>query len=303
MGRKVTMKDIAKDVGVSVATVSYVLNYSEKEKISHDTRLKVFEAVKRLGYVPNMAAKSLASKSSQMIGIIINLGAKNKRSKLYQYYDTINELQRQMHKMGYDVLLLSTKEIGKEFDLVSKRSLDGVFVIGMGERQLNEIATGYYVPIVFVDGYLEDDLFFKILPDYRAVLQKAKEILQTEPQYIITEEHANDLLTRIIQEQFPPENIFVNRKDNSLEDFLQAHQQEKGIIVGELLALQAERLLNNDQFVAVISAETDSMLLPDTKRIVVSNKKKAEYAADVMKRLMNLEGFEELPKIIFVEPE
>ncbi len=303
MGRKVTMKDIAKDVGVSVATVSYVLNYSEKEKISHDTRLKVFEAVKRLGYVPNMAAKSLASKSSQMIGIIINLGAKNKRSKLYQYYDTVNELQRQMHKMGYDVLLLSTKEIGKEFDLVSKRSLDGVFVIGMGERQLNEIATGYYVPIVFVDGYLEDDLFFKILPDYRAVLQKAKEILQTEPQYIITEEHANDLLTRIIQEQFPPENIFVNRKDNSLEDFLQAHQQEKGIIVGELLALQAERLLNNDQFVAVISAETDSMLLPDTKRIVVSNKKKAEYAADVMKRLMNLEGFEELPKIIFVEPE
>ena len=280
-----------------------LLNYSEKEKISHDTRLKVFEAVKRLGYVPNMAAKSLASKSSQMIGIIINLGAKNKRSKLYQYYDTVNELQRQMHKMGYDVLLLSTKEIGKEFDLVSKRSLDGVFVIGMGERQLNEIATGYYVPIVFVDGYLEDDLFFKILPDYRAVLQKAKEILQTEPQYIITEEHANDLLTRIIQEQFPPENIFVNRKDNSLEDFLQAHQQEKGIIVGELLALQAERLLNNDQFVAVISAETDSMLLPDTKRIVVSNKKKAEYAADVMKRLMNLEGFEELPKIIFVEPE
>ena len=67
MGRKVTMKDIAKDVGVSVATVSYVLNYSEKEKISHDTRLKVFEAVKRLGYVPNMAAKSLASKSSSII--------------------------------------------------------------------------------------------------------------------------------------------------------------------------------------------------------------------------------------------
>lgn len=302
MSRKVTMKDIAKDVGVSVATVSYVLNYSEKEKISHDTRLKVFEAVKRLGYVPNMAAKSLASKSSQMVGIIINLSEKNKRSKLYQYYDMVHELQRQMHKLGYDVLLLSTKEIGKEFDWVSKRSLDGVFVIGMGERQLNEIANKYYVPIVFVDGYLEDNLFFKVLPNYQTVLQKAKEILHTDPLYIIMEEQANDLLTHIIEEQFLPENVFVNRKGSSLESFLQAHQQGKGIVVGELLALQAERLVDNSHFVAVINSERDPMLLPDTKRIVISNKKKAEYASNVMTKLMKLEDFEELPKIIFVEP-
>ena len=98
--RKVTMKDVAREAGVSTATVSYVLNYSEKEKISHDTRLKVFAAVKKMGYVPNMTAKSLAGKSSHLLGIIIDLNEKNKKSKLFQYYDIMNEIQRNMHKLG-----------------------------------------------------------------------------------------------------------------------------------------------------------------------------------------------------------
>lgn len=74
--RKVTLKDIAKEANVSPATVSYVLNYSEKEKISHETRLKVFEAARKLNYVPNMTARSLASQKSYLIGVIINLSEK-----------------------------------------------------------------------------------------------------------------------------------------------------------------------------------------------------------------------------------
>ena len=46
--RRVTMKDVAERAGVSTATVSYVLNYSNTERISHETRLKVFEAANEL---------------------------------------------------------------------------------------------------------------------------------------------------------------------------------------------------------------------------------------------------------------
>ena len=92
--KRVTMKDIAMEAGVSTATVSYVLNYSSKENISHETRMRIFEAANKLKYVPNMNAKSLASKRSYMVGIIINMEAKNKKSKLYQYYDLSREIQR-----------------------------------------------------------------------------------------------------------------------------------------------------------------------------------------------------------------
>ena len=46
--KRITMKDVAKEAGVSTATVSYVLNYSDTERISHETRLRVFEAANKL---------------------------------------------------------------------------------------------------------------------------------------------------------------------------------------------------------------------------------------------------------------
>lgn len=300
---KVTMKDIAKEAGVSTATVSYVLNYSEKEKISHDTRLKVFAAVKKMGYVPNMTAKSLAGKNSHLVGIIIDLNEKNKKSKLFQYYDIMNEIQRNMHKLGYDVVILSTKEIEKDFEVVSKRSLDGVFIIGMGESQLREIARSYYVPIIIVDGYLDDDLFFKVLPDYRAVFRKAKGLLGSDHVYLVIEEYSSNLLNNIITEEFGMENVFINRPNTSMEAFLLDHKNQKGIIMGEILGIQMERFVENDNFIVVTSGENTSMLLESTKRIVVSNKEKAEWAVKIMEKLLKLEGYDDVPKSIYIEPK
>ncbi len=300
--RKVTMKDVAREAGVSTATVSYVLNYSEKEKISHDTRLKVFAAVKKMGYVPNMTAKSLAGKSSHLLGIIIDLNEKNKKSKLFQYYDIMNEIQRNMHKLGYDAVILSTKDMEKDFEVVSKRSLDGVFIIGMGESQLREITRGYYVPVVIVDGYLDDDLFFKVLPDYRAVFRKAKDLLDSDNVYLVIEEYSSHLLDQIISEEIGMENVFINRPDTCLEKFLLDHKNQKGIIMGEILGIQMERFIENENFIVVASGENHSMLLESTQRIVISNKEKAEWAVKIMETLLKLEAIDEVPKSIYIEP-
>ena len=70
MKKNVTAKDIAKLCGVSQATVSYVINNRQNQKISEETRRKVLDAVEALHYYPNASAKSMRTKNCTSIGIV-----------------------------------------------------------------------------------------------------------------------------------------------------------------------------------------------------------------------------------------
>lgn len=60
-GKKVTIKDVAREAGVSVATVSYVVNGRTDLRISDETRKRVLHVINLLNYSPNQTAKALAS--------------------------------------------------------------------------------------------------------------------------------------------------------------------------------------------------------------------------------------------------
>lgn len=62
-----TIKDVAREAGVSIATVSYVLN-NKGESISEETRHLVLEAAERIGYTPNITARNLRSSRTHLIG-------------------------------------------------------------------------------------------------------------------------------------------------------------------------------------------------------------------------------------------
>lgn len=68
--KRVTHKDVAERAGVSVATVSYVLNNGPRP-VSAETRVKVEEAIAELGYYPNELARSLRLQQSSTIGLIL----------------------------------------------------------------------------------------------------------------------------------------------------------------------------------------------------------------------------------------
>ncbi len=69
--KRVTSNDVAIAAGVSRTTVSMVLNNVTHIKISPETRQHVLETAQRLGYVPNAAARALASSRSQIIGLVM----------------------------------------------------------------------------------------------------------------------------------------------------------------------------------------------------------------------------------------
>jgi DNA-binding LacI/PurR family transcriptional regulator len=62
-----TIKDVAREAGVSIATVSYVLN-DKASAVSEDTRQRVWSAVRKTGYTPNVTARNLRSSQSRLIG-------------------------------------------------------------------------------------------------------------------------------------------------------------------------------------------------------------------------------------------
>ncbi|WP_285180722.1 LacI family DNA-binding transcriptional regulator, partial [Mycobacterium tuberculosis] len=63
--------DIARIAGVSVATVSYVLNKKEGQRISEETKKKIFEIAETINYVPHKIAKSLKNNKSKLLGLIV----------------------------------------------------------------------------------------------------------------------------------------------------------------------------------------------------------------------------------------
>ncbi|WP_300381604.1 LacI family DNA-binding transcriptional regulator [Clostridium sp.] len=298
---RVTMKDIANEAGVSTATVSYVLNYSKKENISHDTRMRIFEVANKLNYVPNMNAKSLASKRSYMVGIIINMEAKNKKSKLYQHYDLTREIQRRLNTLGYDILLLPTKDLKKEVTIGQKRSLDAVFIMDLDESKFKEIASQFFIPAILIDGYVQDDIFCKILTDFEKVLDMAEESLGKDF-YVVVEDYSNKRVLESILKRIPKEDIFVNKYECDLKDFIKSRKNGKGLIIGEMLGIQVENYVENKNICVLVSSENDIMLLPDTEVIVVSNKEKAEIAVEVMEKLLRLESPEEIEHEIYIKP-
>ena len=66
----VTSKDIARECGVSQATVSYVINNKAGKRISEEKRQEILEAARRLNYFPNASARSIRQQSCTSVGLL-----------------------------------------------------------------------------------------------------------------------------------------------------------------------------------------------------------------------------------------
>lgn len=134
-----TIYEIAKVAGVSPGTVSKVFN--NYNQINEKTREKVFKVAKEMNYIPNIAAQSLKTNQSFLVGVIFseNVGI----GLDHQFFSKVIEAFR--HKMGehgYDTIFinntLGNNEIGY-LEHCKYRSVDGVFIITALPDDLNMV--------------------------------------------------------------------------------------------------------------------------------------------------------------------
>lgn len=121
MKKRITIKDVAREAGVSIALVSMALNSRVGKdgksncKVKQETISRIREVSERLGYIPNNAAAQISSGRSRTIGVITSIMDS-------QFFTEIcKHIERYAYSAGYSVILSSADEnAGKLYDAVHK---------------------------------------------------------------------------------------------------------------------------------------------------------------------------------------
>lgn len=127
-----TIKDIAKEAGVSTATVSKVIN--NKMYVAPETRNKVLQVMKRLNYTPNVSAANLARKSSKMI-LYADHFYKGLPYENPHMFDIICGVSHELSRKGFHLSLLNLDASEKQAnaildDAIRSRIADGIIING-----------------------------------------------------------------------------------------------------------------------------------------------------------------------------
>lgn len=167
--KEVTMNiyDISKKAGVSIATVSRVLNNSPN--VSRKTRNKVLAVMEEYNYTPNVYARGLGLNSMNTIGILCA-----DSSDIY-LANAVYYLERELRRNGYNSILCCTGyELGNKQNcmklLLSKR-VDGIILVGSNFIEKSDSGNQYIldaaqqVPVMFINGYLKAQSIYCVLCD------------------------------------------------------------------------------------------------------------------------------------------
>lgn len=148
----ITIKEVAKEAGVSITTVSRVMN--NRGYISAETRGKVEGAMKKLNYQPNQLARSFHSKKTFYIGLLIP------DVTIPFFTEMTGRIETRLHKQGYKLFLCNAKGRGTDevqyLNMLFQNKVDGIII---GTHMLK---TEYYraieLPVVALDVTLSDSI-------------------------------------------------------------------------------------------------------------------------------------------------
>jgi LacI family transcriptional regulator len=147
----ITLRDIAKEAGVSAMTVSNVIN-GRHTKVGPDTIKRVREAIEKLGFVPNASARVLTTERSNIIALVYPADPE----PLANQHDAafVGAVERQVSGGDRHLMIRAADDVVKAADNLRTWRVDGAVVYGtFGSEVDGLLHRRLKVPIVFVDNY------------------------------------------------------------------------------------------------------------------------------------------------------
>lgn len=164
------IKDIAKEAGVSTATVSHVINNTKF--VSDETREKVQKAIKKFDYHPNTHAQSLALGKSKMIGLLVSDIANP------FFPEIIKSVESAVFANGYSLILLNTdydtnRAVEYVHRLIQMRVAGIILMNAEFDERLVKAAKLKKTSIVFHDQHIVGEKMSTIIVDYEVGITEA----------------------------------------------------------------------------------------------------------------------------------
>jgi len=151
MKKNVSLKDIANHVGVSVSLVSYVLNgHAKKMRVGEEMAQQIVETARKLHYQPNQIAKSLKSKKSQTIGLIVG------EIKYGYTIGIVRSIEEEAKKHGYTVIIGNSHEdlalLHELIQVFITRQVDGLIIVAAEQSEAEiQYLKKKEIPFVLID--------------------------------------------------------------------------------------------------------------------------------------------------------
>ena len=156
--QKITIKDVAREAGVSISTGSNALN--GVDVLRPDTKQHILEVAKRLNYVPNLNGRNLKSQYTNVIGLFVT-------SVRGEYYNILADaIYQRCKKYGYELNIFVSEKSEAMMANILGRRIDGAIILNkyIGEREIT-LFSETQTPVIFIDRELEGEKIASVVFD------------------------------------------------------------------------------------------------------------------------------------------
>lgn len=303
----VTLKDIALAAGVSTMTVSRVVN-NVPSRVSDETRRRIWDLVDEMGYVPNSSARSLSSKSSHLVAIVVG-GEGNLMQYPYNALMT-GSIVDFIQQRGYSALLYQVPDYKQVTRQLRSWRVDGAVFLGLFDSDMKKLREDNRIPLVFTDSYSSLRQLTNVgIDDYKGGELAARHLIENGHRHTAFIGGAVDespvvrnrlrgfrhTLSRADLE-LPDENILLDAVDveQLRRLFAQPEPPTAFFATADITALQLIRALReigldvpkDCSVVGFDNLEVSALSMPPLTTIAQDINRKAQLAADLLVRMM-----------------
>lgn len=204
----VTIKDVARLAGVSISTVSRVIN--DSKPVSQEIKQKVIEAIDELGYKPNEVARTLVTKRSHLIGVIVTDIGNSYVAEMVRGIEEVGKMYK------YDILLCSSHgdpEAEQRFiQLLKRKQVEGIILLSeIVNDKMICILDELQFPFVYLNRYF-------YIEDFPTVAIDNYEASYEMTNYLISLGHKNIAYVTVDEEEFSLEEYKIAGYKKAMEE-------------------------------------------------------------------------------------